>query len=121
MSLIAVNLPSLWAIVGNLSVPASQLVASIRSALSLRSFGSGSHHSSSSRIRGALGGGGGVSGANEFATDSQVRIREPSQEQSGEWHRLGQIKSVETDVNTSRISDGTDSDAKRADKYDSAV
>ena len=121
MSLIAVNLPSLWAIVRNLSVPASQLVASIRSALSLRPFRGDSHHSTSSRIRGALAGGGGINGGHVFANDSQVRICEPSEAQSGEWHRRGHISSVETDVNPFPISDGADSDATRADKYDSAV
>ncbi|KAF6227646.1 hypothetical protein HO173_012086 [Letharia columbiana] len=125
LSLLAVNLPSLWAIIGKMSSPASQLVASIRSALSLRSFGSGSHHSSNSRTRkatrGAIGGGGVVDGANKHSDESQVRIHETIEGQSTEWHRLRQIDSQETDVNAPRVSNGTDYDAERADNHSSMV
>lgn len=74
LSLLAVNLLSLWAIIGNMSSPAPQWIASIRSALSLRSLGNGSHPSSS-RNRGAVGDGADVNGANQYADESQLRIR----------------------------------------------
>ena len=115
LCLLAVNLPSLWAIFGTVSSPASQLVASIRSALSLRSLGIGSNHSSSSKSRGAIGGEGAVHGAIGYADDSQVRIHETVKVQSGEWHRLGEIESRETGADAPRLSDGTEIDATNHD------
>ena len=110
LSLLAVNLPSLWAIVSNVSSPVSQMIASIRSALSLRSLGRNSHHSPR--------GGGGVDGVNAYTDDSRVRIHEPREGQSDEWHRLDPINSL---GDAPRVSDGTDYDAKRADHHDGIV
>ena len=89
------------------------MIASIRSALSLRSFRSSSHHSP--------GGGGGVNGVNTYTDDSQVRIHEPSEEQNDEWHCLDQINSPRTKVNGPRVSDETDYNAKRVNNHDSMV
>lgn len=111
LSLLAVNLPSLWAIVGTISAPASQLVASIRSALSLRSLGGDSNRSS----RRAVAGQGGVDGANASAHDSQVRIHETGEGQGCEWHGMGQLGGRETEVDVSGDSDGAEYSAKRAD------
>ena len=113
LSLLAVNLPSLSAIVGKLSAPASQLVASIRSAISLRSVGSGSHRSSRSRRRGVVGGGGGPA---EYVDGSQVQIREAMKgQESSEWHRLGEIDSRETAADDgARDSEGAENNAERA-------
>ena len=97
------------------------MVASIRSALSLRSLGIGSHHSSSSKTRGAISGEGVGNGAHGYADDSQVRIHETVKGQSGEWHHLREVESRETGVDGTRVSDGTDVDAMRIGNHDSMV
>ena len=97
------------------------MVASIRSALSLRSLGIGSNHSSNSKSRGAVGGEGVVNGANGYADESQVRIHETMKGQSGEWHHLREIESRETGVDGPRVSDGTEIDATRIRNHDSMV
>ena len=89
------------------------MIASIRSALSLRSFRSNSPHSRS--------GGGGVNGVNTYTDDSQVRIHESSEGQSDEWHRLDQINSLGTEVDTPHVSDGMDYKAKKGSNYNSMV
>lgn len=103
MSLLAVNLPSLWAVIGNMSSPASRFVASIRSALSLRLLGSSA----------AVGGGDVDDGNNRYVDDSQVRTHERMKGQIGEWHRLEEIDSQETGADAIRSSDGTDFVARR--------
>lgn len=99
-----------------MSSPASQLVASIRSALSLRSIGSGSHHSSRSRTRGGV-----VNVADGHADDSQVRIHATTTGQRSEWHRLGESDSQKTSADAPRVSDETDYDAKSANGHGSMV
>lgn len=56
-----------------------------------------------------------------YADDSQVRIHETIEGQSGEWHGLGHLDSEETDVNASRDSDGMEYNAKRADDHNGIV
>lgn len=106
---------------GNMRSPASQWIASIRSALSLRSLGGGSHHSSPSRARGAIGAGGTVDGASRYVNDSQIQIHETVKGQSHEWHRLGEIDTHETGVDALPVSDGMDHDDKNADYRNSIV
>ena len=97
LCLLAVNLPSLTALVRPVSSRTSQMVASIRSALSLRSLGSGSHNSSRSKIQVVGDASGGVcDGADRSADSSQVQIRGIKRSRSGEWHHLREIDSLET-------------------------
>ncbi|CAF9914560.1 hypothetical protein IMSHALPRED_001943 [Imshaugia aleurites] len=121
LCLLAVNLPSLWAIVGKMSTPASQLVASIRSAISLRSLGSGSHRSSRSKTRRPAGDGIIPDGSDRYADDSRVRIHETVKGQNDEWHRLGAIDSRETGTDAPRVSDGVENYVQTARDHDSVV
>lgn len=113
LCLLAVNLPSLSAIVRPISSRTSQMVASIRSALSLRSLGSGSHHSSHSKIQAVGDASGGVSdGADRSADNSQVRIHGLMRRRSAEWHHLREIDSFET---------GADYESKSTRNHDDMV
>ena len=56
LCLLAIKLPSLWAIICNVRSPTLQWIASIRRARPLRPLGSDSHRSSSLGARGAIGG-----------------------------------------------------------------
>ncbi|CAF9908320.1 MAG: hypothetical protein ALECFALPRED_004379 [Alectoria fallacina] len=114
LCLLAVNLPSLSAMVGHVSSPASRLLASIRSALSLHSNGSDSHRSSRSRS-------GGAGAAHGYAADSRVRIHETTKGRSSKWHRLREIDSREAGADAPRVSNGTDYNGKGADHRGSMV
>ncbi|CAD6577598.1 MAG: hypothetical protein ASARMPREDX12_008414 [Alectoria sarmentosa] len=121
LCLLAVNFPSLWPMIGKVSSPASRLLVTIRSALSLRSNGISSHDSSRSKTRGAGGGGGIVGAARGYADDSRVRIHETTKGRSNEWHRLREIDSREAGAEGPRVSDERDYDAKRANGHESMV
>lgn len=121
LCLLAVNLPSLSAIFGNTSFHISQLVASLRSAISLRSTGSDSHHSSRSRTRGAVGGEGTILSVDSHAVNSQVRLHGPTKGQGGDWYRLGELESRDSGADVPRAGDSMDYHRKSDDKCGNMV
>ena len=82
LCLIAVNLPSLNALRGDLSAPAEQFVTELRTKLSLHSL------NSAERERGPATGGVVV-----VNNDSQVPIREMGRAEAYEWYRLRELNS----------------------------
>lgn len=116
MSLLAVNLPSLWAIFGRMSTPASKLVASIRSALSLRSLGSdGGHHS---MHRGVEAGGSQINIIHDAASGGPDSIKG----QSKGWHQLREMDDSRThDVDSAWVPSGTGYDNQRVSRIKDIV
>lgn len=110
LSLLAVNLPSLWPLFsGRIASPLSGLVASTRSILSLHSIRGHSHRGSQEKESGNV-----FYGSRGIAGDSRLRMNKMvPRSADGDWYRLQDLESQQKVTNFSRTSESTGSDEER--------